>query len=130
MSPTITVGLHGTAHMVVSSQDTAIALRSGDVPVLATPRLVALLEEATCEALRGHIDPHQTSVGTSVDIAHRRPSSLDARVIAYAEVVSVEGPRVVFDVRADHETAAGEVVPSIARGQISRVVVERDSFLG
>ena len=130
MSPTITVGLHGTAQMVVTSQDTAIALRSGDVPVLATPRIVALVEEATCEALRGHIDPHQTTVGTSVDISHRRPSPLGARVIAHAEVVSVEGQRVGFDVRADHETAAGEVVPLIARGQITRVVVDRDSFTG
>lgn len=130
MNTTITVGLRGTVQMVVTSQDTAIAMRSGDVPVLATPRIVALVEEATCEALRGHIDSRQTSVGTSVEMAHRRPSPLGARVTAHAQVVSVEGPRVVFDVRADHETPAGEVVESIARGRITRVVVDRDSFSG
>lgn len=126
----ITVGLQGTAQMIVTPPDTAIAMRSGDVPVVATPRIVALVEEATCEALRGHMDPRQTSVGTSVEIAHRRPSPLGARVTAHAQVVSVNGSRIVFDVRADHETAAGDAVESIAKGRITRVVVDRDSFSG
>lgn len=128
MSNTITVGLSGSAEMTVTAQDTAIALRSGDVPVLATPRVVALLEEATCEALRGHLEPHSTSVGTLVEIVHRRPSPLGAHVIAHAQVVSVDGSRVSFDVHADHETAAGDRVESIARGQITRVLVDRASF--
>lgn len=128
MSKAIALGLQGSVEMVVTPQDTAIALRSGDVPVLATPRLIALLEEATCEALRGHVEPHHTSVGTAIQIVHRRPSSIGARVTAHAQVASVEGSRIVFDVRADHETAAGDVVESIARGHITRVVVDRDSF--
>ena len=130
MKDAIEIGAEGTAELIVSPEDTAIALGSGDVPVLGTPRLLALVEEATCEALRGHVDPRQTSVGTSVEIAHRRPSPLGARVTAHAQVVSVNGSRIVFDVRADHETAAGDAVESIAEGRITRVVVDRDSFSG
>lgn len=122
------VGTSGAAQLTVTAQDTAIALRSGDVPVLATPRLIALMEEATCEALSGSLDPHLTSVGTAVEVVHRRPTPLGARVHARARVASVEGSRIVFDVTADHETVAGERVESIARGQITRVIVDRDAF--
>lgn len=124
----IEVGLRGSAEMVVTSHDTAIALRSGEVPVLATPRLLALLEEATCEAVRGRMGPHHTSVGTAIEIVHRRPTPLGARVTAHVQVVAVEGARVVFEIDARHESVAGEVVESIVRGRITRVVVDRDSF--
>jgi len=128
MSNAIEVGASGAAEMVVGSQDTAIAVRSGDVPVLATPRLLALLEEATCEALRGCLEPHQTSVGSSVQIVHRRPTPMGARVTARVRVSAIDGARIVFDVHADHVTAVGEVVESIGRGQITRVVVDRNNF--
>jgi predicted thioesterase len=128
MSNAIEIGASGVSEMVVGSQDTAIAVRSGDVPVLATPRLLALLEEATCEALRGCLEPQQTSVGTSIQIVHRRPTPMGARVTARVRVSAIDGSRIVFDVHADHVTAAGEVVESIGRGQITRVVVDRDDF--
>ena len=52
----IVIGATGSADLVVRGEDTAIALGSGDVPVLGTPRLVALLEEAAVAALAGMID--------------------------------------------------------------------------
>lgn len=124
----ITVGAVGRAEMRVGTQDTAIAFGSGDVPVLGTPRLLALLEEATCDAIRGALPPGHTSVGTSVEIKHRRATPVGARVEASARVVEVDGPRIVFDVTADHESASGDVVPGIVRGRITRTVVERATF--
>lgn len=128
MKDTVELGAQGSAELVVTSYDTAIALRSGDVPVLGTPRLIALLEEATCEALRGVLSSHRTSVGIAVDVSHRRASPVGARVVAHASVVSIDDGRVVFDVHADHETPTGELVEGIARGRITRAIVDRDSF--
>ena len=130
MNDIIEIGAEGTAELIVSPEDTAIALGSGDVPVLGTPRLLALLEEAACEALRGALPTDRTTVGSAVELSHRRPTPVGARVIAHARVASRDGAQVVFDVHADHETAAGERVEMIARGRITRVVVDRGSFLG
>ena len=130
MKDTVELGAQGSAELVVSAYDTAIALRSGDVPVLGTPRLLALLEEATCEALRGALSAHRTSVGVAVDISHRRATPVGARVVAHASVVSTDKDRVVFEVHADHETPTGECVEDVARGRITRAIVDRDSFGG
>ncbi|MEO6471098.1 MAG: thioesterase, partial [Aeromicrobium sp.] len=69
----------------VTSDDTAVALGSGDLPVLATPRLLAWLEEATCAAL--DLNAGQTSVGTRVDIEHLAASLVGAVVTATATVI-------------------------------------------
>jgi fluoroacetyl-CoA thioesterase len=122
------VGRVGSVESTVTDQDTARALGSGDVPVLGTPRLIALLEEASCRALADAVSADRTSVGTAVDIVHRRPSAIGDRVVAHARVVDVQGARVTFDVHADHRTPDGEVVESIARGRIVRVIVDRDGF--
>ena len=63
-------GLSAAVELVVSDADTAVAMRSGSVPVLATPRLIALCEEASVAALEGHLAPGETSVGTKVQIDH------------------------------------------------------------
>ena len=126
----IEIGAEGAAELLVSPEDTAIALGSGDVPVLGTPRLLALLEEATCEAVRGDLTADRTTVGSAVELSHRRPTPVGARVIARARVESRDGAQVVFEVHADHETAAGERVEMIARGRITRVIVDRGAFLG
>ena len=59
--------------LTVADEDTAEHLRSGDVPVLATPRLIALCEEATCRAIDGHLSEAQSSVATRVQFDHLAP---------------------------------------------------------
>jgi fluoroacetyl-CoA thioesterase len=122
----IVIGAIGRASLRVDAADTAIAAGSGDIPVLATPRMVALLEAASCEALRGHLHPGHTSVGTRVDIRHMRPSPVGAHVIAQATVIAIDGDRVTFEVEALHEDEPEYV---IGRGTHTRVVVERDQFM-
>lgn len=116
-------GLTGTATLVVSDGDTAVALRSGDVPVLATPRLVALAEEATVGAVDGHLEPGQTSVGTSIQLDHLAPSGVGAAVVAEARLASVRGPRLVFTVSVSDKKGL------VAVGKITRALVDRDEFL-
>ncbi len=109
----------------MTDADTASALGSGDVPVLGTPRLVALAEAATVAALRGHLGEGQTSVGTQVRVEHRRPSGVGTTVRVDAELVEVEGRSLRFEITA--VDGSGEPVGS---GEVRRAVVDRERFLG
>ncbi|HEY8479428.1 MAG TPA: hotdog domain-containing protein [Spirillospora sp.] len=117
-------GLRGEVSVVVGDEDTAVRVGSGDVPVLATPRLLALAEAATVEALRGHLGPGETSVGSRVELRHLAPSAVGVQVTVEAGLDEVDGPRLVFGVVARDER--GVVV---GRGRVERVVVDRERFL-
>jgi predicted thioesterase len=119
------VGLHVEIERVVAADDTAEALGSGDVAVLATPRLIAWLEAATMTALDGRLSADLTTVGASVELRHRAPSLIGEVVILRARLVRHEGQSVEFAVEAD--SAGGE---RLAQGSVTRVIVERARFLG
>jgi predicted thioesterase len=110
-------------HTVVGA-DTALALGSGDVPVLATPRLLAWLEAATVLAL-GELPAGQTSVGTQVELAHVGPSQVGAAVVCRATMVGRDARAARFEVEA-----VGPDGAVVARGTLARALVDRDSFLG
>lgn len=122
------VGLQGQVVVRIEESDTAQALGSGDVRVLGTPRLIALLEEASVAAIGAVVDDNETSVGTRIDVAHRRPTPVGAKVVASSRVVSVDGRKVTFEVSADHVLPSGERVEGIGRGTVTRAVVSRDDF--
>lgn len=111
---------------VVTPVDTAVALGSGDVPVLATPRLIAWLESATVQACPD-LSADETSVGTRVDIEHLVATPLGARVDATAELVHRDGRLLRFAVAAQHDVGEGPVL--IAQGHVTRIVVRREPFL-
>ncbi|RFU41804.1 thioesterase [Actinomadura logoneensis] len=108
----------------VAVGDTAAAVGSGDVRVLATPRMVALFEAATVRALEGRLGEGRTSVGTRVEIDHLAASPVGAEVVVVAESDGVDGRRVVFDVRATAEDGT-----LLATGRVWRAVVDRERFL-
>lgn len=112
-------------HHEVTEADTAARVGSGDVPVLATPRLIAWLEAATVAAAAPFVMPGQTTVGTAVRIEHRRATHVGGGVEVTAEPTPTDGRRITFRVRA--VDGAGKVV---AEGEIDRVIVDRDTFLG
>lgn len=121
------VGTAGTHLAEVGEQDLAPALGSGDVPVLATPRVLAWAEAATMVALEHVLEPSLTSVGITVDLRHRLASPLALRVTARAEVVAVTGRSVVFAVEVfDNASEEGRL---IADGHVTRAVVDRTGFL-
>ena len=113
--------------MTVTKADLSIAFGSGEVPALATPRIVALLEEATLVALEGALDPDQTSVGMRIHVDHLAPSALGSEVVANVELDQVDGRRLAFSAEARGEGAAG---PLLASAAIIRVVVDTEAFLG
>jgi len=116
-------GLSAHVALVVGPSDTALSLRSGDVPVLATPRLIALCEEAACLAVEGKLEEGFTSVGVRVQFDHLAPVRTAAEIVAEATLEKVEGRRLVFTVTATD--AAGLV----GAGKVMRVVVGREEFL-
>jgi fluoroacetyl-CoA thioesterase len=110
----------------VTEVDTAVMVGSGDVPVLATPRLIAWMEAATVRCAAPFLGAGQTTVGTAVRIEHRRPTPVGDSVEIEAEApTAAVGRHLTFVVRAID--GAGEVV---AAGEIDRAIVDRDRFLG
>jgi fluoroacetyl-CoA thioesterase len=120
MSP----GARGEASLVVGEADTAIAMRSGTVPVLATPRVIALVEEASVIAVEGSLAPGTTTVGMRVQLDHLQPSKVGDEVTAEAVLERVEGRRLMFTVSvSDHRGL-------VAAGKVTRVLVDLERFLG
>lgn len=120
-------GLCGSVALTVSDADTAVSLRSGDVPVLGTPRLVALCEEASCRALEGRLGPDSTSVASRVQFDHLVPVPVGSSVTAEATLEKVEGRRLVFTISVALD--ARDRGALIAAGRLTRVVVQRLAFL-
>lgn len=118
------VGDRGVVVAVVSDADTALALGSGGLAVLGTPRLLAWCEAATCRALEGRLPPGSSSVGTAVALQHLAPSAVGEMVTVVAVVRTATGRRIGFEVEA---TDAGGTV--VGRGTVERVVVDDARFL-
>ena len=116
-------GLSATAELTVKAEDTAEALSSGDVPMLGTPRLVALSEEATCKALDGHLEERMTTVGMRVQLDHLAPTAVGHKVWAEATLERVEGRRLIFNVSVRDDRGL------VAAGKVTRVIVDIDRFL-
>lgn len=117
-------GRSATATLTVTEADTAIALRSGDVPVLGSPRVVALAEEAAVAAVAGSLPEDRTSVGVTVELEHNAPSRIGEQVTAEATLEVVDGRKLQFAISV--RNAAGVEVANVRH---RRVVVARDSFL-
>ncbi|RCG18321.1 thioesterase [Sphaerisporangium album] len=120
---TIDPGLRAELVFMVERSDTAIRVGSGDVPVLGTPRLLAIAEAVTVRAVQERLAPGQTSVGTKVTLEHRAASPVGAHVKVAAELVEVDGRRLVFEV------TARDGARMVATATIERVVVDRERFL-
>jgi predicted thioesterase len=145
----VAAGQRASVSVVVADADTAISAGSGDVPVLATPRLLALAEAAAVAAIAPHLAPGMTSVGTSASLEHRRASTVGAEVVVEAELTEVDGRRLMFSFiarenarRPGSGARAGEALGSGARagedgdedlvvgaGTMERVLVDRAAFL-
>ncbi len=120
----ITTDLTAEQRFTVADLDTAEALGSGSLPVLATPRLLAWCEAVTCAALAEELTDAETSVGTRITLEHLAPSPVGRELQVRASVAYVDGRLVRFTVAA---TDAGKLVGS---GEVTRVVVDTERFLG
>lgn len=116
-------GLRLARHLEVGEDQTALALGSGDVPVLGTPALLALAEGACVDAIADDLPDGETSVGTWAEIDHLKATPVGRTVCAHATLVGHHGRRLEFRVTVEQD---GEVV---ARINHRRILVERERFL-
>lgn len=119
----LTPGLTAQVELTVTDADTAQAIGSGDVPVLGTPRVLALAEAATVAATASRLPTGATTVGTRVELEHTAPSPVGARVVASVTLAKVDGRRLLFEVRV----TSGD--QPVAEGRIERALVDRQQFL-
>lgn len=123
MAVTLEPGRRGEVTLVVGDADTAVALGSGDVAVLGTPRVVALVEQAAVVALHGALPAGSTSVGMRVQLDHLRPTAVGVTVVADAVLERIEGRRLVFTVSVSDPGGL------VAAGRVTRVLVDVERFL-
>ena len=108
--------------IVVGEQDLARTIGSGDVAVLATPRMAALMEEAAQKLAKAGLDEGETTVGASVSVEHTAATPPGMRVTATAVLTAVEGKRLTFEMRAEDDCGV------VGTGTQVRVIVGKDKF--
>ena len=116
-------GLSAEVELVVADADTAVALRSGEVPVLGTPRVVALCEEASVAALAGRLEAGETTVGHTVQLDHVAPTKVGTTIRAEATLLKVNGRRLTFSV------SVSDARGLVAAGKVTRVIVDAERFM-
>src|SRR5262245_20620608 len=120
---TLEPGLTATVELLVGANDTAAAFSSGAVAVLATPRLIGLLEESAFLAVLPALAEEQTTVGTRVDVRHLAATPVGMRVTASAELLEVYERRLRFRIQAYDEREL------VAEGTHERAIVNCARFL-
>ncbi|MBO5465396.1 MAG: thioesterase family protein [Alistipes sp.] len=119
----IEVGLKYESQTVVSTTNTANTLGSGDMEVFATPAMIALMENAAMMAVAPYLDEGASTVGIEMATSHIKASPIGATITASAELISAEGRKLSFKVKAwDEQGVIGE-------GNHTRFVVDRERFL-
>jgi predicted thioesterase len=116
-------GLHAVSAYAVAAADTAAAVGSGDLDVLATPRLLAWMEGVTCAAVADHLSGDETTVGSRVSLEHLAASPVGVDVVVQASLVHVDGRLLRF------EAVAHQGDTLVGRADITRVRVDRRRFL-
>ena len=116
------VGLKNSVAQIVTENDTAVAVGSGSLKVLATPKLIALVEKAAADLVEKNLPQEFTSVGISVNIEHTAPTPVKMKFWAEVEILEIDGRKIIFEVKAMDER--GEIL----RGKHERFIVNREKF--
>jgi predicted thioesterase len=117
------IGIKHQSVMRVMDGNTAEFIGSGDMAVLATPAMVALMENAAMLAVALHLEEGETTVGSMISTSHLKPSKIGASISAVAELTAIDGRKLSFKISAyDGDTLIGE-------GEHVRFIVNREKFL-
>ena len=119
----IETGQKHTSEIIVKDSLSAENVGSGDMPVLATPMMMALMENAAMLAVKDSLEEGMTTVGGHIESSHLAPTKIGEKVMATAEVTKVDGKKTFFKISAYcGETLLGE-------GTHLRFIVDRQKFL-
>jgi len=118
---TIPVGARGSVTLLVMPEHLANRVKDAILPpVLATPVMVLIMENAALAAIRPYLEPGESAVGTAIDVRHLAATPQGHRVTAEAEVIAVEGRKIRLKVSARDE------IEDIGSGTHERMVVDLD----
>lgn len=123
MEKGINMGLQGVIEKVVNKEDTAKVVGSGEIEVLATPVLIALMENASVKALNHNIDEGFSTVGININVDHIAATPIGMKVTAKSKLTRVEGKKLYFDVEAYDENK------KIGEGKHIRYIVNINRFM-
>ena len=116
-------GLSARSVTTVTAENTAAAMGSGDLPVFATPAMIALMEHAAMDAVAGSLPAGSTTVGSEMNATHLKPSGLGAEITATAVLTAVEGRKLTLNV------GARDAQGMIGEGTHVRYIVDREKFM-
>lgn len=119
----LVVGLTGSASALVTEQRLATHVGSGDVPVFASPMMIALMEGAAVDCIEAYLPVDHQSLGVHLDVTHSTPTPLGFTVTAAATLIAIDGRKLTFDVSAHDGTER------IGAGKHTRIVVDTARFM-
>ncbi len=117
------IGIKGRSETVVTLENTAAAVGSGLVPVFATPQMIAMMENASVDALAPYMEEGQGSVGTFVNISHDAATPIGMKVWAESVLIEKNGKALTFSVTAYDEEGV------IGKGTHGRFIIDYKRFL-
>lgn len=116
------VGLKNSVEAVVTEEDTALKVGSGSLKVLATPKMIALMEKSAADLVEKILPEEFTSVGISLNVRHVAPTPVGMKIFAECVIKEIDERKIIFEVFAKDER--GE----IGRGTHERFIVDRKKF--
>lgn len=115
-------GIQGKQEMTVTEKDTAEVLKSGTLKVLATPAMIALIEETAWKSVSPELEEGCATVGTSLNIKHLSATPVGMKVSCVTRLIEVEGRRLMFDVEVTDEKG------KVGTGTHERFIIQSDKF--
>ena len=123
MDAALGIGIKGYGTVTVDDSLTAQALNSGDLPVFATPAMIALMEKTAADSVRAYLSAESTSVGTLVQVEHVSATLTGSVIRCESELIGLDGRKLCFTVAAYDEAGL------IGRGTHERFIVDRIKFM-
>lgn len=118
------IGLTYTCTIAVEEKHLAINVGSGDLRVLATPAMIALMEQAAMMTVAEHLPEGSTTVGGYIGSSHIKPTAFGKKISATAVLTKAEGKKLTFSIKAEDEEG------TIGEGEHIRFIVDREKFMG
>ena len=122
MENNLKVGMKNAVESTSTEETTALNMKSGSLKVLATPAMMCLMEQAAAELVEKNLPDDLTSVGISINVAHKAPTPIGLIVKAEAIITNIEGRKITFDVKAF------DGIDEIGNGTHERFIVNKEKF--
>lgn len=117
------IGIKGHLEKCVEDQFSAKKVGSGELEVLSTPMMIALIEETAWKSTAPYLEEGTTTVGTKIDISHLSATPIGLNIICDTELIEIDNRRLVFKVNVrDEKTKIGE-------GIHERFIVNKEKFI-